>query len=288
MTSSPTMTIIVQPARAISFLLFVTLVLAGCGLSRHPSADQIALLAPFEGRYRDLGYAALYPARLALADSMADHLTLLPIDDGGSVERAVERAQALALDNRIKAVIVQGLHGTDPAVLAALHDLPVIVVGEWGLRQPPANVFVLSSRDIATQLNAADMRGGLDALLAQDAALIIAGDILALPGVTEMHPAPHQLTILTSGSPPEPMLRQRILASDPYAVEPNHLAMTTMDAVGLAAWAVQQRGQSRQAAIEMLTTADYVGYSGSIHFADGFWSGAPVNELRFVDGHLMP
>ncbi|MCS7070642.1 MAG: hypothetical protein NZM00_03995, partial [Anaerolinea sp.] len=64
------------------FALIAIALLTGCTV--HQTAPRIALIAPFEGRYREVGYNALYAARLALADAESG-VQLLPLDDGGSV-----------------------------------------------------------------------------------------------------------------------------------------------------------------------------------------------------------
>ncbi len=41
------------------------MLLSACAVKRTPTIYRIALLAPFEGRYREIGYNALYAARMA-------------------------------------------------------------------------------------------------------------------------------------------------------------------------------------------------------------------------------
>ncbi|MBE2183871.1 MAG: hypothetical protein IAE89_10635, partial [Anaerolineae bacterium] len=51
-------------ARYLLITLACALCLAGCGATAAtPKVQRIALLAPFEGRYREIGYNALYAAR---------------------------------------------------------------------------------------------------------------------------------------------------------------------------------------------------------------------------------
>src|SRR5690349_2126250 len=43
--------------------------LSGCAITPHELTPRIALLAPFEGRYREVGYNAYYAVRLAFVDA---------------------------------------------------------------------------------------------------------------------------------------------------------------------------------------------------------------------------
>jgi ABC-type branched-subunit amino acid transport system substrate-binding protein len=113
--------------------LLCALIMAGCALQPDAPRYRIALLAPFEGRSREIGYEALYAARLALTerDSRYD---LLPIDDGGTSASALERARALARDPAVLVIIVLGDHAATPAIIAALDDLPAVTLANSATR----------------------------------------------------------------------------------------------------------------------------------------------------------
>jgi ABC-type branched-subunit amino acid transport system substrate-binding protein len=89
----------------ICHLIFVS----ACG-STHP-VIKFGLVAPFEGRYRPIGYDAIYAARLAVRERNASggvggyRVELVAYDDGGDAPSAVERARQLALDPQVAAVI---------------------------------------------------------------------------------------------------------------------------------------------------------------------------------------
>jgi len=74
---------------------------------------RVALLAPFEGRYREIGYNALYAARLAFTESGFANVELMPIDDGGSVVTAVLRARALTHDPQVIGALILGYQAAD-------------------------------------------------------------------------------------------------------------------------------------------------------------------------------
>lgn len=109
------------------------LAVCGCAVIRTPQPGKIALLAPFDGAQADVGYEALYAARLALAevDPNAFAYTLLPLEDGGT-NFAADRARALAVDPDVIAVLLLGENAAAAETQAALGDLPAVIVGDWG------------------------------------------------------------------------------------------------------------------------------------------------------------
>lgn len=105
--------------------------LSACAIARTEPTTRIALLAPFEGRYREVGYEALYAARLAIQDSGRTDIELLPIDDGGTSASAADRASALKQDPQVIGAVTLGYAATDPDTQIAFGDLTVYVVGNW-------------------------------------------------------------------------------------------------------------------------------------------------------------
>jgi ABC-type branched-subunit amino acid transport system substrate-binding protein len=90
-------------------LLFLMVCLCGCG-SVEPVV-KIGLVAPFEGRYRPVGYDVIYSGRLAVrqvnqAGGVGDYrVALVALDDSGDAELAAEVAASLAIDPGVVAVI---------------------------------------------------------------------------------------------------------------------------------------------------------------------------------------
>lgn len=95
---------------------------------------KFGLVAPFEGRYRPLGYDAIYAARLAVRERNAaggvggHRVELVAYDDGGDAQAAVERARQLALDRQVVAVIGHYRVNTSRAAwdVYAREGLPLI------------------------------------------------------------------------------------------------------------------------------------------------------------------
>ncbi len=76
-----------------------------------PPVIKIGLVAPFEGRQREIGYDVIYSARLAVraineaGGINGQRVALVALDDGGNVKFARETAVSLTLDPAVVAVI---------------------------------------------------------------------------------------------------------------------------------------------------------------------------------------
>ncbi|MCC7359317.1 MAG: ABC transporter substrate-binding protein [Anaerolineales bacterium] len=72
---------------------------------------KLGLVAPFEGRYREVGYEVVYAVRLAVQEANAAggaggySLALAALDDGGDPAQAREQAEKLTTDPDVLAVI---------------------------------------------------------------------------------------------------------------------------------------------------------------------------------------
>lgn len=90
--------------------LCAIMILAGCYGSTKPVV-KIGLIGPFEELYRDDGYAALYAAKLAVAQFAAEgglpghNVALVALNDNGRPEEAALQAQKLGIDPAVMGVI---------------------------------------------------------------------------------------------------------------------------------------------------------------------------------------
>ncbi|HRT31584.1 MAG TPA: ABC transporter substrate-binding protein [Anaerolineae bacterium] len=96
------------PAKALWLLLLVTL--TACLPPALPPVVKIGLVAPFEGADRDVGYEAIYAARLAVreinaAGGAGARLELVAYDDRADADFAVTAARNLATDGDVVAAI---------------------------------------------------------------------------------------------------------------------------------------------------------------------------------------
>lgn len=122
---------------ALSATMLFALVLLTTGCRSVPPTVKIGLVAPFEGRWRDVGYDAIYAARLAVREanersSVAGYrVELVALDDGGDAGAAHEAVRTLAADPELMVAMGHWLPATNEAV-AQLYDelgLPLLTLG---------------------------------------------------------------------------------------------------------------------------------------------------------------
>ncbi|MFQ3565498.1 MAG: hypothetical protein SNJ59_00730 [Aggregatilineales bacterium] len=266
----------------VAFALLLMAILSGCGLSQTPRTWRIALLAPFEGRYREVGYNALYAARLALHDAAVDHIELLPIDDGGSATSAAARAHGLARDPLVLAAVTLGYAATDSNVQHNFADVPILIVGNWDASPTHSGVFQLSNPQISSMTNLPARIEVTDA--ARAPAPLVASEIASLNGFVRLRDRLDDVTIVTSAALPNTEWAERFMDSDLFAPAPGLLALLTYDAVRLLATIDAHDRKRMRAGIER---SDYAGLSGRIRFVDGYWQDAPIHRYRYASSGLL-
>ena len=114
--------------------LCLSLILSAC-TSTQP-VIKIGLVAPFEGRFRTIGYEAIYAARLAIREVNARggvngyRVELVALDDRGEVDRANAAARQLIIDPQVVAVIGHYRPTTTAAALNdyCADDVPVVAI----------------------------------------------------------------------------------------------------------------------------------------------------------------
>lgn len=113
---------------------------------------KLGLVAPFEGRYRDLGYEVIYAVRLAVQEANAGggaggySLALMAYDDGGDEAQAIEQARKVATDPDVLGVIGHW-RATTTAAAAAIYaeaGLPLLAPNPGSLAADlPAEIYRL-------------------------------------------------------------------------------------------------------------------------------------------------
>lgn len=253
-----------------ALMILAMFVISSCAVVQSGSVTKIALLAPFEGRYREIGYNALYSVRLAMTDSGLQDVNLLAVDDGGTVKSAVDHIKALNIDPAVEAIIVLGQFASHPDVQQA-NDKPLIIVGYWG-HESVNNTLMAVNPDIIGEATAnQDIT-----ILTVDERL---NDLYSLEQVTDLHENTGTIEILSSGSFPNVDFRERYINSDIYVPEPNLLATLTYDIMGLILTSLQTDTP--------LSDMQYVGINGEIQFVDGYWQQAPINRYGYEDKSLI-
>lgn len=255
------------------------MLLTACAVIHGETVVRVALLAPFEGRYREVGYNALYAARLAMQDSQRQDVELLPIDDGGTVQSAVDRAHALADDPLVKIVLVMGYAPTDDQTQRALSGLPAVVIGEWGAKPANETVFILASPSLEKQITTPHDISVTDA--ATLTTPLVGGDVFALAQLPKLRPSLDGITIVSSASLPDDAFRERYLHSAQFVPEPGLLATLSYDATAMAVQSIHAADDSRTAVQQQLATLTYTGLNGTIKFEGGYWQNAPVYHYNY-------
>jgi ABC-type branched-subunit amino acid transport system substrate-binding protein len=105
---------------------------------------KIGLVAPFEGRYRDVGYEVIYSVRLAVREANATggvagySVELTALDDSGDPGMAAEQARKLGTDPQIVGVMGDWLDATtlNAAPIYAAEGLPFLATAATAL--PPS------------------------------------------------------------------------------------------------------------------------------------------------------
>jgi len=220
--------------------------LSGCGFSQVAHTARFALLAPFEGEYRHVGYNALYAAQLAFQEA-GTWSALLAVDDGGTLELAAQRAAALRRDPSLAGVVVVGPFSTHADVQAQLVNIPLIIVGSWGAVPSQPHAVQLAP----SVLDTSQLFDGLSDERAD-------------------HPrAPVGTRFLSAGMLPDDDYTFRYQALSPYAPAPNTYATLVTDAFALLIESYLNGIPLRSISIQ--------GINGRIAFDDrGFWLNASL------------
>jgi len=129
-------------------LAFCFLLLASC---RFPGAVRptikVGLVAPFEGRYRYVGYDVIYAARLAVREANAAggvggySVELVAYDDAADPTMALEQARKLAVDPEVVAAIGHFRPETTAAAADAYAEAGMPLISP-GLVTPHADALV--------------------------------------------------------------------------------------------------------------------------------------------------
>ncbi|MBN1178320.1 MAG: ABC transporter substrate-binding protein [Anaerolineae bacterium] len=208
-------------AQPIGMLALCALLLAACRVpgSVRPTL-KIGLVAPFEGRYRYVGYDLFPAVRLALQEANAAGgvggfaVELVAYDDRADPEMAVEQARKLAVDPQVVAVIGHFDEATTAAAAPAYAELglPLVAPGVFDpdLGAGQAGVFRLGpdADDLAAAL--------LEPLAGQTAALVSAGGPLGAALLRAAHA--HGVVLGPVVAPDDADGLAALLAADPSAV----------------------------------------------------------------------
>lgn len=238
--------------------LMLASLLSSCAVAQSGRIKKIALLAPFEGQYRSIGYNALHAARLAMGDAASHDVQLLAVDDGGALESAIKRIQALNIDPAVAAILALGAAASHPDV-QGVNDRPLIIIGSWGHGRADEHTFYAAHQSIVQEQ--------LDS------------DLLMLGQAADLDDSLNEIVFVSSGRLADDAFHQRYTQSDLHAPAPNPLATITYDVSRLALEALASGTEIAQ--------AQHEGINGAIRFEAGYWRDAPLNSFRYEGGRFV-
>ena len=155
-------------ALGLGFLLLSSSILSGCA-GAAPRTIKIGLVAPFDGRYREIGEEIIPAARLAIRQfaalnkDPAINIELAAYDDAGDPQQAAEQACRLVIDPEVVAVIGHWRSATTQAAapIYAQANLPLIVFNTSDVNTQ-GKVYNLASSDAQMEAAAQEWLGTQD------------------------------------------------------------------------------------------------------------------------------
>jgi ABC-type branched-subunit amino acid transport system substrate-binding protein len=278
---------------------------------------KIGLVAPFEGRYRDVGYEVIYAVRLAVREQNAAggvggySVALQAFDDGGDPAQAIEQARKLAADPDVVGVLGHWLQPTTNAAVRAYVEagIPLLATtsgplpdGAWrwwltteaealavpaeALACPPPCEAL---EDLDWLKAAREAKPGRDvygpALWGQPQFQALAGPLAE--GAYFVAPAPYP------AESQDPGFAGRYAALS-QGVTPRAYAVLAYDGARLLFSAIERsladgRGATRTGVFQALPVVRLAGLSGELHFdATGNWVGARPWVYQWMGGSAMP
>jgi len=253
-------------------LLFTAycLLLTACTITR--PVLKIGLVAPFEGRYRDVGYEVVFAVRLAVREINAAggvggySVELVALDDSGDEQMAVEQARKLAADASVIAVIGHWRENTTIAAAPEYERVSIPLIAPSANAQLPASAFKLWAVSPCHLITPTDCFESLEDL-----------ELAAVNNLTLTVPAPLPIDS-TNATFAE---RYRPIA---FGYEPKFNAVLAYDAAQLIFDAIardvaQNQTPTRAGVAEQLELSNFSGLSGEISFnatrqwaAPGAWT----------------
>jgi len=126
--------------------------ISSCVPSTRPSI-KIALVGPFEGRYRDVGIEAIYAVRLAIREANAQGgvggytVELMGYDDGGDPDQAILQTRKVATDPQVVAALGNWLPSTTQAAAREYDRVSIPFVAMSSANDLPSSTFRLWNRE---------------------------------------------------------------------------------------------------------------------------------------------
>lgn len=250
----------------VALLMLVGWVLSACSIGSTAAVVKIGLVAPFEGRYRAIGYEAIYAARLAIREINRAggvnglRVELVALNDDGDPLMAAEQARKLAIDAQVVAVIGHYRPETSEAAMGVYCEqaLPLLAL-EWSGGRACPDIFLLNT-------------SGVDSPEIDAASFIYNASVPA----PDTLPAAHAFVEAYNAIPIDGV------RAGPIALQTYDAMYVLFDALGRSA-----KGASRQDMQQAIAATDFEGLGGAYRFAAGQRSDAQTYFFKYPAVELI-
>tara|TARA_B110000263_G_C15229809_1_gene474056 strand:+ start:158 stop:1072 length:915 start_codon:yes stop_codon:yes gene_type:complete len=261
---------------------------------------KVAIVAPFTGIYREIGYQVLNGARIAVKEhnnnnSNVPSLELIAFDDAGDPTRAVEQAHKILTDEKVIAVIGHWLDQTTAAAAPVYMNANIPLVATSASPSNPNNAGVTFFRlhptvtQISTEIERLSKTYRIHSVC--NCGLYEAAEFLealnnnnsyttAVGGPLWSLQAFHNITgIRSEGSffivpAPQPMLENesapyliQYQIEYPYGPDPTWLSLHAYESINIIANAIETTKVSTSKSVAIsLSRIDYHGLIGRVQF----------------------
>jgi ABC-type branched-subunit amino acid transport system substrate-binding protein len=278
---------------------------------------KIALVAPFEGRYRDVGYEVIYAVRLAVREAnagggIAGHsIELLALDDSGDADMAAAQARKAAADPQVVGVIGHWREATTRAAAPEYQADGIPLLATTASLELPPSAFRLWLTESSYQASVPDaVHCPLPCDSLEDLAWLETRSQVATPSSQLVGPplwSQPQFAALAGPlaegvhvvvSAPFPADSTDPAFADRYraisnGVEPRAYAVLAYDAARVLFEAIARdiqanRKPTRAGVAKALAQTDYAGLSGQISFDSSHnWEGAGAWVYQWQNGKVV-
>ena len=269
---------------ALSLIVMVAAVGCGCGRVVRPSV-KLGLVAPFEGRYRYVGYDVIYATRLALREVNSVggvggyNVELLAFDDASDPVRAVEQAGNLATDPALLGVLGHFRDDTTSAASGVYSEkgIPFVAIGMGASDVSPhvPGFHIGASAELVAKALLELVQRNLDR---REAALLTSGGPLGRAVIQRAKSEGFRLVTVVSADEEGWATSSGLLSAAALLCDLDPApAGEVMVALRTAGWEGSMLGGSA------LMTMDFRTIAGD--YAEGVWSVTPWPYVDDLQGH---
>ncbi|HAJ05482.1 MAG TPA: hypothetical protein DCL76_02880 [Chloroflexi bacterium] len=307
----------------LSFILAITIFITSCTTNK--STYKVALIAPFTGLYREIGYQAITGSQIAIRNynqskpKYLPQLELVAFDDAGDPVKAAEQAQNILTDKQIVAVVGHWLDETTSAAANIYKHSKLIVIStssepsripgsqQWFFSLYPTSETIyskmesLSKKHNIPNICNCDLYSGLNLLNTItdethiDNPSAIGGTLWSLNTFQELVGSDSHKTIFLSPIPnplvdtsTNKVFTEKHRSLYPDRSDPNLIALHAFEAINIITHSISQSKSIDNDSIgKSLSNIDYTGTIGKIQFnKEGRWKDPQLITYTWNNKHL--